>query len=670
MRNRTLRFTSLIAVPMLVVGAVSGCSFSRLFSDDLEGIEYVELAGQIQYDEALADDNETWTTRSTPEPRTIRRPVPGRYQDMTLEEVIEIGLQNSKVLRDLGGTVLRTPEQARTIHGPALEETDPRFGVAAALSAFDAQLSSSGFFENNDRALNNTFFGGGTRTLKQDFNRYQTQISKRAATGAEFSLRNNTDYDANNAPGNLFRSAWNTNIEAEVRQPLLQGAGVFFNRTAGPGGVPGLVNGLTVARVNRDISLTQFQIALRDYLSNLENAYWDLYYAYRDLDAKKRARDASLNMWQTIRARLGQRGFEADKEAQAREQYLRFQQEVQDALTGRIVDGTRTNSGSSGGTFRRNAGVHVAERRLRLLMGWPINGEALIRPKTEPIVAPIEFHWESVLSEALSRRPELLAQRQRVKQRELVLAASRSFLKPQLDAVGRYRWRGFGKDLIDNRGDNGDRVDNAVENLTNGDFQEWQLGFELSIPLGFRRAHAAVRNAELQVARERTILREQERQITYGLSNAIEDLERAYASTNLAYNRVRAARTRVAALQAIDSTRTAATPDQQLEADSRLAIAESAYFQTLVEYMLALRNVHLEKGSLFDFKGIQLDEPPSGRAQYHQYVPETVSPPTEPLRNETPAVPAPGPRTPVDRAGSDGTKRNAAMPLFPGAARE
>ncbi|MCH8829891.1 MAG: TolC family protein, partial [Planctomycetes bacterium] len=345
MRHKTFQRISLFAVSMVFIATAPGCSFGRIFKDDLEGIDYVELAGQIQYDEALTDDNETWDTRATREPRTIRRPAPGRYEDLTLDQVIEIGLRKSKVLRDLGGSVLRTPELVKTIHGPAIQETDPRFGVAAALSAFDARLSSSGFFENNDRALNNTFFGGGTRTLKQDFNRYQTQISKRVATGAELILRNNTDYDANNAPGNLFRSAWNTNIEMEVRQPLLQGAGVFFNRIAGPSAAPGLVNGIVIARVNRDISLTQFQIALRDYVSNLENAYWDLYFAYRDLDAKRHARDASLELWKTIRARPTQRGFEADKEAQAREQYFRFQQEVQDALTGRIVDGTRSNNG-------------------------------------------------------------------------------------------------------------------------------------------------------------------------------------------------------------------------------------------------------------------------------------------------------------------------------------
>ena len=58
--------------------------------------------------------------------------------------------------------MLQSPENVRTVHDPAIGETDPRFGVEAALAAFDASFETSAFFENNDRALNNVFFGGGT----------------------------------------------------------------------------------------------------------------------------------------------------------------------------------------------------------------------------------------------------------------------------------------------------------------------------------------------------------------------------------------------------------------------------------------------------------------------------------------------------------------------------
>src|SRR5262249_17262246 len=231
---------------------------------------------------------------------------------------------------------------------------DARFGVEATLSHFDTQLTSNGYFQKNNRALNNVFFGGGTRLLQQDANIYQTALTKKTAIGSTVSLTSNTSYDSNNAPGNEFFSPWNQNIEAQVRQPLWQGGGIDYNRIIGPAGIPGLPSGVLLARLNTDASLADFEVGVRNFVSDVENAYWDLYYAYRDLDAKIAARDAALETWRRVAAlkAAGRRGGEAQQEAQAREQYYRLQEEVQNALTGRQVEGTRSNSGSSGGTFR------------------------------------------------------------------------------------------------------------------------------------------------------------------------------------------------------------------------------------------------------------------------------------------------------------------------------
>ena len=121
------------------------------------------------------------TPPETAPPLTIEQYNQLEYWDLSLEEVLQAGLANSKVLTDLGGTVIRAPDSMPTVYDPALQETDPRYGVEAALSAFDAQFSTSAFFEKNDRALNNQFFGGGTRILVQDAAVFQTQLTKRTA---------------------------------------------------------------------------------------------------------------------------------------------------------------------------------------------------------------------------------------------------------------------------------------------------------------------------------------------------------------------------------------------------------------------------------------------------------------------------------------------------------
>lgn len=603
--------TMLVLVLAMVTAAPSGCQWSsrREFagcSDDV----YDAIATEIEYPaESPCTLSQNDASLVSPPPVTLTTDEETHYRDITLAEVIQITLANSEVLRDLGGAVLGAPFATRTTFDPAIAETDPRFGVEAALSAFDAQLISSLYFEKNDRALNNEFFGGGTRLLLQDASVFQAAITKRAATGSQFTIRHNVDYDANNAPGNFLPSAWNANVEMEFRQPLLQGAGLQFNRIAGPFSTPGLYNGVLVARLNTDVALTDFEIAVRDLMSNVENAYWDLYFGYRDLDAKIKARDAALDTWRKIYAlyEAGRRGGEAEKEAQAREQYFRFQEEVQNALSGILVDGTRTGNGSMGGTFRANGGVLVAERRLRLLMGLPPSDGALLRPADEPIMAKIDFDWSQATEEAAMRRTELRRQKWQIRRRELELIASKNWLLPRLDAVGLHRWRGFGDDLTGNESGGLGRFNSAYGDLATGDFQEWQFGLELSVPIGYRREHAAVRNAELLLARERALLRDQQREVIHELADAIGEMDRAYTLSQTGFNRLVAARQELAAVQAAYEADKAPL-DLFLDAQRRLAEAETRYYAGLAAYAIAVKNVHFVKGTLLDYDGVYLSE--------------------------------------------------------------
>lgn len=660
----------LLAGLLLTAATSGGCAFTRpkpafesavplaTVSLDVEGPTAVEREPLVEPLSIHEGQRQTWL--------------------LTPEEAIQIALANSPVMRDLSATIVQSPANVRTIHGPALQESDPRFGVEAALSAFDATFSSNARFEKNDYVINNQLLGGGTNVIRQDLIVHQTQISKTAATGTELYVRHNTDYDHNNAPGNLFRSVWNTNYEAEIRHPLLRGSGLAFNRLAGPDGSPGVYNGVVIARVNADISLADFEIGLRDLVNSVENAYWDLYLAYRDLEAKIAARDAALSTWRQVQARDKESG-DPEREAQAREQYFRFKEDVQNALAGRLVEGTRSHNGSSGGTLTGTSGVLVAERRLRLLLGVPINDAFMIRPAHDPVLARVVFDWSEIADESLDRRIELRRQALVVKRREMEWTASRNLLLPQFDAYGRYRWRGFGHDLIHSDRAGRARFDNAYMDLTTGDFQEWQLGFEFSVPLGQRQAHAAVHNAQLQLAREKAVLHEQQRQIQHDLSNAVADMERAFEICQTAQQRRVAAHKRLSQLEVLrENERTGKKVElnTMLDAQNRAADADVRFYRALVEYVLAVKNVHYEKGSLLEYDNIFLaDRVPLCRGELRisrELVPSapapafatepTLAPPSTGDRSEAEVVPPPAspvPDPPADTA----PKRNP--PLRP-----
>lgn len=556
-----------------------------------------------------------------------------QYRDVTVGEILQIALEHSEVLRELGGTILRTPEAIRTRYTAGLQQTDPRFGTHAALSAFDTQFKGSAMFNRNNRIYNNSFFAGGVNSYLQDLHEYKAELSKRAATGALLVFRNVSDSDLNNAPGNLFPGAWTFYTEGEARQPLLQGGGLQFNRIAGPSGAPGLYNGILIARVNTDITQTDFEIAVRDYVSNVVNVYWDLYYSYRDLDARRRAMHAALESWRKVKAQVEAEGLSASKEAQAREQYYRFKQEVDDSLSGRLLQGTQTRNGSTGGTLRANGGVQVNERRLRLMIGLPITDGTLLRPAQDPDEAEVVYDWEILMQESLARRPELRRQQLKVKRREMELLAAQNFIIPQLDAVGRYRFRGFGDKLIQYSGDQGGANPvSALGNLATFERQEWMLGLEFSMPIGFRQGHAAVANAELALCHERAIHREQEREVVHDLSNALSDAVRAYESCQSSLNRYIASREVLLSLEAEEKNGLPIDIGRKLDTQSRVLEAEIRYYQSRTEYAVSQKNVQLERGALAGENDLWIIDGVDSSASGYQpiTVPKQVPPAPEP----------------------------------------
>lgn len=556
-----------------------------------------------------------------------------RYRDLSLDEVLRIAMQNSEVLRELGGTLLRDPNRIASRFTNGLTQTDPRFSPEAALSAFDSQLRGSAYFSNNDQLYNNPFFAGGTNAFKQDLHEYNLELSKLTATGSRFALRSTSLHNANNAPGNIFRSAWDTYLEGEIRKPLLQGGGLQFNRIAGPGSTPGVYNGVLLARMNSDIDQVGFEMSVRDYVNNVTNAYWDLYFAYRDLDARSQAMKRALEAWNRIKARQESDLETGAAEALAREQYYRFKAEVDEALTGRVTLGTRTGNGSTGGTLEASGGVQVTERRLRLLIGLTINDGELIRPAEDPVEADIAFNWDIIQQDAMRLRPELRKQQMAIRKREMELLAAKNFLNPRLDAIGRYRYRGFGDDLIRNS-NNASVPSSAVRNLMGGDQQEWFVGLEYEVPIGYRQAHLAVRNAELMLCRERTLQKEQQREVVHNLSNAISDSARAYEAVQNNYNRLMASREVLAAYEAQDDNDMEIDVDHLLDAQRKLVEAEIRYFRSRTEYAMALKNVHLEKGSLLQYHELYIfDKTPAPQN------PQAILPVEQPTVEDLPMLP-------------------------------
>ncbi|MFO1063506.1 MAG: TolC family protein [Pirellulales bacterium] len=596
-RLRKKRYGALLAAFAV---ALQGCSPTRNFSfQEPKGKSYYQsFATQVEYPNVASKLNPE--SAATTAPLTTDNPADIPAWEMTLDEAIQLAMQRADVLRSLGASVVQAPAATRSRFDPAVTETNPQVGVEAALSAFDAQVTSALFWQKNNRPQNisGIFSSFQPRNLEQTTGNFQSQIQKRTATGATFAVRHNLVYDHNNSAARIFPSDYTGFFEAEWRQPLMQGSGIQYNRIAGPTNLVGQYNGILIARINTDVSLADFELSVITFVNDVETSYWELYYAYRNLQSQVAGRNNVLLTWQLVKEkqRIGAKGGEADAEAQARSQYYALDAQVKDALSG-------TN------------GLFAAEQRLRYLLGLPATDGRLIKPIQQPMEGLVVYDWDASLSDALTRRAEIRRQKWTIKRRELELIAARLNKRPRLDLLSQYRYRGLGDHLIGSK-DSSNQFDNMYQSILTGDYQEWQAGAELSYPVGLRAASNAIANAQWNLTRENALLKEQELRVSHDLSNASRQIDRAYQLVLTNYNRQDADRLQTEVLR--DRYRAGLTNiGFLLAAQQQLATSTSAYFRSLVDYQLALRDLHREKGSLLNYSQVGLTESEWAGPAYH-----------------------------------------------------
>jgi outer membrane protein TolC len=629
MSRQPSRWKQIWAIATSSMIVLTGCHPTQPFYlfEDGDLSHYVDQAIKIDYPDVesamLADVQNTWA------PLTLENPTPKSMWNLKLEECVKMALDNSKVMRSLGGrysesafqpraqtgeapdAITTSPDANRTVYDPAIIETTPFAGTEYALSAFDTTLGASMFWQHNDHPQNVKVGTVASAVFAPVFIEnnatWQAQLSKTNAYGGTWTLQNNTFYDQTNNPTWAIPSTYNANFQAQFSQPLLQGAGVLYNRIAGPYNpftptATGLntpaFDGVMLARINVDISLADFEGGVRNLLFDVENAYWELYFAYRAVEASKAGRTSALQTWQKIHALyvVGAKGGEAEKEAQSRAQYFLFRAQVQTSLND----------------------LYRAENRLRYVMGLGVADGRLIRCADEPTTAEVSFDWCDIHSEALARSPELRRQKWRIKERELEIIAAKNNLMPRLDASGLYRWMGLGDHLLGPLGNPpvipGTDVDqlagsNAYQQLLSGRYQEWQVGLQFQMTIGFRAALSTLRYYQLNLAKEKARLQDEELEVSMQVGEAVRNLEYNYQLSLSNFNRRVATEKQVEAVKVAFEAETV-TLDLLLDAQRQRADAEVAYFRALVDYMRAIAAIHFRKGSLPEYDGVYLAEGP------------------------------------------------------------
>ncbi len=340
------------------------------------------------------------------------------------------------------------------------DTANARESIAIARAGFDPTLHASS--TRNGSRQEGASFAGAT---------WDNRIgaSQHIVTGANVSvstsLNRNRNYLTAPAGSNL---RYNSDVSLTVAQPLLKGAGLAYNRAA-----------LAQARMGSDRAGLLYRGTMMDTARATEIAYYELHFARRQLAVRHQSLAAARQLYEENKTKRDT-GVLTDLEVLTAEVGVASQQR---------------------NVLLAEQELHDREDGLRALIGQ----FALEAPLGETgfTIAEVEaLDVDRTFERAKAAQPEYLATKSSIEQLQIEADSARRNRLPELN-------------LATTLGYNAERdhAGDALENLPGSDGYNWQVGLELTYPIGSRGDRARLRQATNNLGHARLQLRRLEQDI-------------------------------------------------------------------------------------------------------------------------------------------------------------
>lgn len=508
--------------------------------------------------------------------------------------------------------------QTDTVRAFVLDPAIAQANVERSLSKFDARWITSMSWNKQDQP---------TLTLQQSFSNgdnaaFSTTLAKPLPTGGVAGITTSVNYLnlSSPPPANTGFVSLSTSYTARVQfvfeQPLLQGFGVEANqllpnhpaslliqgfRSTGQG-----TEGILISRVRADQAREQFNVQVNQLLLNVEVAYWNLFAAYHNLNAREEGLKAAFKALEFNLPRLAQGVEEPQLKPQLEQQYWTFYAQVIEAR-GQVLEADRALRGLLG--MRSDDGTVFAPADTPALA--PPVGADLKKVTLDPLV---RIDFRASYEEGLQNRPEVLIARHELKARQLDLRAQRYARMPDLRFFSSYDLAGLSPRLAGGADDSVFPAQkSAFSNMVDNQSNSWQLGLRLDIPLGFRDANAIVRQAQINLWRTWYTLADAERKVLEILTVSDRQAYQAYQTVQAQLKVLTAAKEREDLINTriVGGSFTGGSAYLQLtQAQQDRANATAAVYRAVADYNAALARIEFAKGTIQRYNNISVADGP------------------------------------------------------------
>jgi HAE1 family hydrophobic/amphiphilic exporter-1 len=476
-----------------------------------------------------------------------------------------------------------------------------RYVLFSTLGIFDP-LAEASFLRSHDEQPSATQLAGAPVT-ESDTTDVSARVTQLAPTGGTFSLGFSGRRTSTNSTFFFVNPSWTTGLTLSIRQPLLRNFGRDATTWA-----------IQTTRNTRDASYQSFVRTVQTAVNLVEQSYWDLVYAIRNLEVKREALVVARDLNRITRIKI-------------------------DVGSLAPIDITQTEVGIA--TAEQNiiiaeSLIGDAQDRLKRLLSFGNDQWATpIVPTDEVRSEQTTVNLDEGIKVALERRPEIIAAEYNVDSDRIRYDFWRNQTKPALDLVGTYGHSGLGgtTTLRDEEGNIISRerggFSDAFQQILDRDFKNWSIGLNFSYPILNRRARGERGAALYTWESSKASLNSLEQNVQLEVRAAARDIDTARRTIAAAEkSRELAERNLDAERKKFENGMTTSFQVTQIQND--LSAARTAELQALAVYRQALSTYHFAIADILEWKGIRIEGLPSSEPPRPESRAPRVLPPTPP----------------------------------------
>ena len=401
---------------------------------------------------------------------------------LTLQRAIELALENN----------LEIQVQQFT---PEIVESDVTFEKARFEPLFAANLNTNDSISPPRSALE-----GAGQVLAEAYD-FNFNFSQLLQTGTLYEVVFNNSRTRTNQLFESFNPSYNSTFFVSVTQPLLRNFGLAVTKAP-----------LHIAQTNRLAEDQRLRQRMMDISLQVEQAYWDLYFAFRELQVQKQSLGQAQELYENNKKQVAV-GTMAPLEIVVAEAEVASREEL---------------------IILSEAAIKNTADRLKVLVFGTTEPEKWNRdifPTDEPQLREIQIDEGTAISRALADNPDIKAIQLDLQSNKLNTKLNANGLRPQLDLQASVGYEGLGgsTQILDDNfppnvistipGGYSDAIDTLFDNRT------WRVGFIVGIPIGNKAAEARFIRADLTEKQTAKFLENAKQQLTLNVRTTLRNLE-------------------------------------------------------------------------------------------------------------------------------------------------